>query len=601
MRPLAAVFCLLATAAPPRCSRRTSSSPTGSNRRTCPPGTARSTDGGDLAATALAAMADTRTGLAALVDDTTGVYVQDDSPADEHSYRARFHFDTHDFDPGEAAGRFRTRVFIAFEEAPTRRLLAVVLRRQQGQYSLMARARRDDNSQANTSFFPLAPGTHAIEIAWRQASELDVADGKLELWIDGLSQGAVVGLQNHVSTVDFVRMGALSVKTGASGTLHWDEFESRREAYIGPCTAETCPPGCPAGLGDCDAVFADCETSLRTRADCGACDVPCAHEHGTCLTGTCQACPAGSGECDDNDATACETALTTVDNCGDCGLACTNAHGSTSCMDGACAPVCDPLWRSCDFNVANGCERAVNTLTNCGNCNVTCSRANATPTCSTGSCQIGSCNTGFGNCDGNQANGCERPLNTTTSCGGCNVPCTRANASTTCSTGTCQLGSCNFGFENCDGNSANGCEVSLSTASNTPPGENLGSWAADSRDGFPSCPLQGCDFLLSRTGVGEKHFNITALEDSTCSAYLSFRFELLVPAGIDYDLIVTGTGFSCDPDCTATAGTGVTEVLSAFKDDVAGPDDDFTVGIEVRFFGGSSCQPWTLNVYRRQC
>jgi hypothetical protein len=34
--------------------------------------------------------------------------------------------------------------------------------------------------------------------------------------------------------VDFVRLGALSVKTAASGTLYWDEFESRRASFIGP-------------------------------------------------------------------------------------------------------------------------------------------------------------------------------------------------------------------------------------------------------------------------------------------------------------------------------------------------------------------------------
>jgi hypothetical protein len=75
-----------------------------------------------------------------------------------------------------------------------------------------------------------------------------------------------------------------------------------------------------------------------------------------------------------------------------------------------------------------------------------------------------------------------------------------------------------------------------------------------------------------------------------------------VPAGIDYDLYITGTGFSCSPaSCSSLLGTGQPEILRASKDDVAGPDDDFTVGIEVRFFGGSSCQEWTLNVYRRQC
>jgi hypothetical protein len=34
--------------------------------------------------------------------------------------------------------------------------------------------------------------------------------------------------------VDFVRMGALSIKTGAAGTLYYDQFESRRQRLIGP-------------------------------------------------------------------------------------------------------------------------------------------------------------------------------------------------------------------------------------------------------------------------------------------------------------------------------------------------------------------------------
>ena len=92
------------------------------------------------------------------------------------------------------AGRFRTRVFIGFEEAPTRRLLAVVLRRIRGNTALMARARRDDNSQANTASSP-SRRAHAIEIAWQPASEPDVADGNLELWIDGVPVLRLVGLR----------------------------------------------------------------------------------------------------------------------------------------------------------------------------------------------------------------------------------------------------------------------------------------------------------------------------------------------------------------------------------------------------------------------
>jgi hypothetical protein len=40
---------------------------------------------------------------------------------------------------------------------------------------------------------------------------------------------------------------------------------------------------CPPDMGDCDGNPADCETSLRTLTDCGACRVPCDMEHGTCL------------------------------------------------------------------------------------------------------------------------------------------------------------------------------------------------------------------------------------------------------------------------------------------------------------------------------
>jgi hypothetical protein len=44
----------------------------------------------------------------------------------------------------------------------------------------------------------------------------------------------VYALDNSISAVDFVRMGALSVKTGASGSLRWDEFVSRGRTYIAP-------------------------------------------------------------------------------------------------------------------------------------------------------------------------------------------------------------------------------------------------------------------------------------------------------------------------------------------------------------------------------
>jgi hypothetical protein len=191
------------------------------------------TGGGDLSVSPAAALVGTQ-GLQAVVDDTAGLFVQDDSPDDEGRYRARFWLDPNGFDPGESAGKRRTRVLLAFQDAPTRRLMAVVLRRISGQYALMGRARRDDNSQANTGFFAITDAPHAVEVAWSQSSTPDANDGTLEMWIDGALVSSLTGLDNHASGIDFVRLGALSVKTTAAGTLFFDAFDSRRASYVGP-------------------------------------------------------------------------------------------------------------------------------------------------------------------------------------------------------------------------------------------------------------------------------------------------------------------------------------------------------------------------------
>jgi hypothetical protein len=192
-----------------------------------------STDGGDLAVTHAAALGGTEWGLQAVVDDTSGLFVQDDAPNNEDRYRARFYFDPNGFDPGVAQGHLRTRVFIGFEEAPNRRLFAVVLRLLNGQYGLMGRSRQDDNSQADTGFVSISNQPHYVEIEWRRSTGPDARDGSFQMWIDGVSVALLAGLDNSRSAVDFARLGALSVKGGAAGTLRYDEFVSRRSMGIG--------------------------------------------------------------------------------------------------------------------------------------------------------------------------------------------------------------------------------------------------------------------------------------------------------------------------------------------------------------------------------
>ena len=196
-----------------------------------------SPDGGDLSVDPAAALPSPSPGLRGLkgvVDDTAAIYVEDGSPNDEPRYRARFWFDPNGFDPGVAQGHLRTRMFIAFTAEPTRRVAAIVVRLQAGQYSLMGRARLDDNSQADTGFVLISDGPHAVEFDLTPASGPDALDGSFRLYVDGVLERQRTVLDNSLAAVDFVRMGALSAKSGANGTIYWDGLESRRENYIGP-------------------------------------------------------------------------------------------------------------------------------------------------------------------------------------------------------------------------------------------------------------------------------------------------------------------------------------------------------------------------------
>jgi hypothetical protein len=234
------------------------------------------------------------------------------------------------------------------------------------------------------------------------------------------------------------------------------------------CSGGVCQTNCNTNFADCDGNAANgCEINISNNTShCGACNNACTNAHGTiaCTAGACApTCSAGWASCDGNLTNGCETSITTVANCGSCSNACTNAHGTTACAGSVCVPSCDPGWGNCDGNPANGCETPLNTLTNCGGCGTSCDLPNASDTCASGSCAISSCNAGWGNCDTNPANGCETPVNTLTNCGSCGVPCSRANATATCSTGTCQISSCNANYGNCDGSDANGCERNLLT------------------------------------------------------------------------------------------------------------------------------------------
>ena len=234
------------------------------------------------------------------------------------------------------------------------------------------------------------------------------------------------------------------------------------------CTVKSCS----AGFQDCDAKYSNgCEANLGTDlSNCGSCSNVCSTANGTpsCNSGACGiACTGGFGNCDNLVTDGCETNLTTsLQNCGGCGLPCAPANGTGACASGNCTiSSCNTGFANCDAAVTNGCETNLTSdPNNCNACGTICTFAHAAATCASRVCTLGACAAGYANCDSAPANGCEiSTTNDPAHCGGCSTVCAYANATATCTNSVCGMGACNTGFANCDGNAANGCEVNLTS------------------------------------------------------------------------------------------------------------------------------------------
>jgi hypothetical protein len=329
------------------------------------------------------------------------------------------------------------------------------------------------------------------------------------------------------------------------------------------CMGGTCGVArCDMGFGNCDMNAANgCESTLASDPmNCGGCATRCAapqNAAASCNAGRCAfACNPGFADCNMNPADGCEEDLRSSPRaCGGCGMACAGPAGTTStCVAGSCETQCAAGSADCDLNPANGCE--VNTRTSlqhCGTCGLTCAVTNGTPVCASGTCQRASCNSGFGDCDGNLANGCETATDTSTAhcggcgracpsgqacragacqttcapaplmtcsgacvdtstsaahCGSCGRACTFPNAAGECRGGTCAQGACTAGFADCvvamagcetnvntDPNHCGGCGVACGRANGTPTC-TAGACGITCNAGFTNCdndPSDGCE------------------------------------------------------------------------------------------------------------
>lgn len=233
---------------------------------------------------------------------------------------------------------------------------------------------------------------------------------------------------------------------------------------------------CQSQFRDCDGVLANgCEANILTSTtNCAGCGNACSFPNAVplCVSGDCTlgACLPGFENCDGIAANGCEVNIrTSLNHCGSCNSVCELTNGIEACTNGACVLAgCHPPFSSCDGLDANGCETSVSTsVANCGGCGQACDLPGASERCVGGQCRVLACDSGAGNCDSNDGNGCETNTQTSVAnCGACGNSCTFANGVAACVAGACRLTACVPGFEDCDGNPANGCEVNLNTNAN---------------------------------------------------------------------------------------------------------------------------------------
>jgi len=231
------------------------------------------------------------------------------------------------------------------------------------------------------------------------------------------------------------------------------------------CTIDTCY----GGVDDCDEdVATGCESDLASASSCGSCETSCAGARPVC--GRSSAGPrTGLAECVEPAETACgDRCIDTdfdVSNCGDCGMACSLDNATEGCSFGSCQVAsCDDGFGDCDGNPANGCEAMLaSDFDNCGECGTTCEAGPmAEAACMAGECVLG-CEAGRGDCNDDPSDGCETSLTTVDHCGGCGRVCDLSHASESCSGGSCTVTSCEGSFEDCDGIASNGCEADTDT------------------------------------------------------------------------------------------------------------------------------------------
>lgn len=247
-----------------------------------------------------------------------------------------------------------------------------------------------------------------------------------------------------------------------------DDCETRPNARVACERGRCISAGCVTGFDDCDGVAANgCETSISDDVrHCGSCGMVCSYpqaqalcQAGACVLGPCR---EGFDNCDGVAATGCDSDLRSAGSCGACGARCVAPQPlcDSSSGEARCVERCTGDGVLCGTQ----CVDVRADVRHCGGCDAPCGGGpQASPVCTGTPPACGLvCDEGYGDCTAGP--GCETDLRTSIlHCGACGSACEGRNASWSCAARSCRVLACATGFDDCDGSPANGCEADLTT------------------------------------------------------------------------------------------------------------------------------------------
>ena len=167
-------------------------------------------------------------GMNVCLDGSGNGFLTDGSPTSDRFFDARFYLHTSDLNLSDGES---TTVFAAFDGGGQQEL-AIKVQRSGANHLLQIEARTDGGAQS--SLIPanrpvLSNGWSAIEIDWRAASAAGVNDGAMNLFVNGVQQGSITGVDNDTAVLDSMRIGVVEEPTTTpAGIILIDDFQAYR-------------------------------------------------------------------------------------------------------------------------------------------------------------------------------------------------------------------------------------------------------------------------------------------------------------------------------------------------------------------------------------